>query len=109
MTEQSPIVGDLVEEYREVVLPARGRVRAALWLVVQLVSLARPWMWGAVLGAVIAQHGSDAHGVGDHRVGSGGLGQTFQELHAVHRNNPRVCSMVMVTNFSSRTVTLMST
>jgi hypothetical protein len=51
MTEQSPIVGDLVEEYREVVRPARGRLRAVLWFGAQLASLARPWMWGAALGA----------------------------------------------------------
>jgi hypothetical protein len=53
MTEQSPIMGDLVEEYREVVLPARGRVRATLWFGLQLASLARPWMWGAALGTVL--------------------------------------------------------
>lgn len=53
MTEGSPILGDLVEEYREVVRPARGRARAALWFGVQLGSLVRPWMWGAVLGAVL--------------------------------------------------------
>jgi hypothetical protein len=53
MTEQNPIIGDLVEEYREVVLPARGRVRAALWFGVQLASLARPWTWGAALGTVL--------------------------------------------------------
>jgi len=50
MTENSPIIGDLVEEYREVVLPARGRVRATLWFARQLASLVRPWMWGGILG-----------------------------------------------------------
>lgn len=53
MTEQNPIIGDLVEEYREVVRPARGRVRAALWFGAQLASLVRPWMWGAALGTVL--------------------------------------------------------
>lgn len=53
MTEQSPIVGDLVEEYREVVLAARGRRRAVLWFGAQLASLVRPWMWGAALGMVL--------------------------------------------------------
>ncbi len=53
MTEQSPIVGDLIEEYREVVLPARGPVRAALWFVRQLASLVRPWMWGTAFGLLL--------------------------------------------------------
>jgi len=51
MTEHSPIIGDLVEEYRETVLPARGRLRATLWFAGQLATLVRPWMWGALLGA----------------------------------------------------------
>jgi ABC-type dipeptide/oligopeptide/nickel transport system permease component len=50
MKDSSPIIGDLVEEYREVVLPSRGRVRAALWFARQLASLVRSWMWGALLG-----------------------------------------------------------
>lgn len=49
MNDNSPIIGDLVEEYREVVLPERGRVRATLWFVRQLTSLTPPWMWGATL------------------------------------------------------------
>jgi hypothetical protein len=50
MTENSPIIGDLLEEYREGVLPERGRVRATIWFARQLASLVRPWMWGALLG-----------------------------------------------------------
>lgn len=53
MTGQNPIIGDLVEEYRQVVLPARGRVGAALWFVGQLASLVRPWMWGVLLGILL--------------------------------------------------------
>jgi hypothetical protein len=53
MTEQSPIVGDLVEEYRDVVLPTRGRVGASLWFAGQLASLVRPWMWGAAFGLLL--------------------------------------------------------
>ena len=49
----SPILGDLLEEYREVVRPARGRIRGAVWLVVQLISLMRPWMWGLALGITV--------------------------------------------------------
>jgi hypothetical protein len=48
----SSIIGDLLEEYREVVLPERGRLRAALWFGAQLASLVRPWMWGTVMGLV---------------------------------------------------------
>jgi len=47
-----PIIGDLLEEYREVVLPARGRARAALWFLAQLASLVKPWMWGVMIGLV---------------------------------------------------------
>jgi len=53
MTDRSPIIGDLVEEYRDSVRPQRGRLRAALWFAVQLASLARPWMWGLLLGVIL--------------------------------------------------------
>jgi hypothetical protein len=46
--DHRPIIGDLIEEYREVVLPARGRTRAAAWFVGQLLSLVRPWTWGVL-------------------------------------------------------------
>lgn len=49
MNDNSPIIGDLVEEYREVVLPERGRVRATLWFVRQLASLVPAWTWGGTL------------------------------------------------------------
>src|SRR4029453_6435933 len=53
MRDNTPIVGDLVEEYREVIRPARGRLRAALWFTRQLASLVRPWVWGTVLGVTL--------------------------------------------------------
>jgi hypothetical protein len=53
MTEKSPIIGDLVEEYREVVLPGRGRLAAYSWFIRQFASLVRPWMWGVALGTVL--------------------------------------------------------
>lgn len=53
MRDHRPIIGDLIEEYREVVLPARGMARAALWFVGQLLSLVRPWMWGLLLGIAL--------------------------------------------------------
>jgi hypothetical protein len=53
MTGQNPIIGDLIEEYREVVRPARGRLAAGLWLARQLASFVRPWMWGAAGAAVV--------------------------------------------------------
>jgi hypothetical protein len=53
MTEQNPIIGDLLEEYREHVRPSRGIIRASVWFARQLASLVRPWMWGTALGAVL--------------------------------------------------------
>jgi len=53
MTERSPIIGDLLEEYREVVRPRRGRVGASIWFVTQLISLLKPWMWGVILGVTL--------------------------------------------------------
>ena len=53
MRDNEPIVGDLVEEYREVILPGQGRLRAALWFARQLASLVRPWIWGTLLGVTL--------------------------------------------------------
>jgi len=53
MTKHNPIIGDLVEEYREVMLPTRGHVGAELWFLGQLASLVRPWMWGVLLGIML--------------------------------------------------------
>jgi hypothetical protein len=41
--ERDPISGDLLEEYREAVLPARGRTRAQLWYLRQTLGLV---VWG---------------------------------------------------------------
>ena len=48
-----PIIGDLCEEYREVILPGRGPVRGTLWFAGQLASLVQPWMWGVLLGLAL--------------------------------------------------------
>src|SRR6185503_10191211 len=53
MRDHRAIIGDLIEEYREVVLPARGHMRAAVWFVGQLLSLVRPWTWGVLLGLTL--------------------------------------------------------
>jgi hypothetical protein len=53
MRNHDPILGDLLEEYREIVRPARGRLRATLWFARQVVSLVRPWMWGCLLGLTL--------------------------------------------------------
>jgi hypothetical protein len=53
MRDYRPIIGDLIEEYREVVLPERGQLRAVMWFVGQTLSLVRPWVWGALLGMAL--------------------------------------------------------
>ena len=54
------ITGDLLEEYREVIWPTRGAVRARLWYLRQCLSLAlasnspAQWMiWLAAVGAIV--------------------------------------------------------
>jgi hypothetical protein len=49
----APVIGDLIEEYREVVRPSRGRLNAAVWFVTQIASLLQPWMWGLILGVTL--------------------------------------------------------
>jgi hypothetical protein len=49
--DRETIAGDLLEEYREVVLPTRGRFRAQLWYVRQVLSLVHGVKLGAALGA----------------------------------------------------------
>jgi hypothetical protein len=49
--DRETIVGDLLEEYREVVLPTRGRFRAQLWYVTQALSLVDGVKLGMMLGA----------------------------------------------------------
>jgi hypothetical protein len=49
--DRDSIAGDLLEEYREVILPARGRFRARLWYLRQVLSLVDAVTLGLVLGA----------------------------------------------------------
>src|SRR5258708_27827734 len=49
--DRETIVGDLLEEYREVALPTRGRFRAQLWYVTQALSLVDGVKFGMMLGA----------------------------------------------------------
>ena len=50
--DRETVAGDLLEEYREGVLPTRGRARAQLWYLRQVLSLVDGVVLGAVLGAV---------------------------------------------------------
>jgi hypothetical protein len=48
--DKDTVAGDLLEEYREVVLPKRGRLRAHLWYVKQAISLVDGVTLGLLLG-----------------------------------------------------------
>jgi hypothetical protein len=50
--DRETIPGDLLEEYREVILPTRGRVRANLWYLRQVLSLVHGVTIGLVIGFV---------------------------------------------------------
>jgi hypothetical protein len=54
--EAETVVGDLIEEYRDAVLPARGRRQANIWFVRQVAGFAwrAPVVWGLVVAAFIA-------------------------------------------------------
>src|SRR5262249_38007261 len=47
------VSGDLLEEYRENVLPAKGRLRAAIWYWRQVLSFVSPLTMGLVFGAML--------------------------------------------------------
>lgn len=49
--DRDTISGDLLEEYREEILPKRGPVRAQLWYARQVVSFVHPVAWGFLIGA----------------------------------------------------------
>ncbi len=49
--DRDTIAGDLLEEYREVVLPTRGRFRARLWYLRQMLSFCDGITLGVVVGA----------------------------------------------------------
>ena len=51
--DRETVTGDLLEEYREVILPARGRLRALLWYLVQVLILVNSVAFGIVLGTGI--------------------------------------------------------
>ena len=56
--DRESVSGDLLEEYRESVCPARGRVRADLWYVGQVAGFVwrRAWVWAVALaGAVVGR------------------------------------------------------
>jgi len=49
--DRDTISGDLLEEYREEILPKRGAIRAQLWYARQVVSFVHPVAWGLLIGA----------------------------------------------------------
>ena len=52
--DRETIPGDLLEEFREVVLPSRGRIGARVWYVRQVLSLVPGVMLGAAVGLVFS-------------------------------------------------------
>jgi hypothetical protein len=55
-SEAETVLGDLIEEYRDAVLPARGQRQANIWFVRQVAGFAwrAPVVWGLVVAAFIA-------------------------------------------------------
>ena len=51
--DRETISGDLLEEYREHVLPTKGPRAARLWYVRQILSFVSPLAWGLVIGALL--------------------------------------------------------
>jgi hypothetical protein len=54
--DKDTITGDLLEEYREAVVPHRGVFRAELWYVGQILSLIHGVRFGLVCGALVAAY-----------------------------------------------------
>src|SRR5262249_42380145 len=50
--DRETVLGDLLEEYREEILPAHGKVRAQWWYLRQALSLVNGVMLGVVIGLV---------------------------------------------------------
>ena len=48
--DREAIIGDLLEEYREEVLPTKGRLSARLWYARQVLSFMSPVAWGLSIG-----------------------------------------------------------
>ena len=53
--DRESVSGDLLEEYRESVFPARGRVRADVWYARQVAGFVwrRAWLWAVALAAAV--------------------------------------------------------
>ena len=51
--DRDTISGDLLEEYRDHVLPTRGRSAALFWYVRQILSFVSPLTWGLLIGVVL--------------------------------------------------------
>jgi hypothetical protein len=51
--DRETISGDLLEEYREHVLPTRGSWSARLWYIRQILSFVSPIAWGLAVGVVL--------------------------------------------------------
>lgn len=51
--DRDSVTGDLLEEYREGILPTRGRVRAHLWYLRQMLTLVDGMRFGLILGAAL--------------------------------------------------------
>ncbi|HEX7794485.1 MAG TPA: hypothetical protein VF456_09055 [Vicinamibacterales bacterium] len=51
--DRETISGDLLEEYREHVLPTRGSWSARLWYIRQILSFVSPIAWGLAIGVVL--------------------------------------------------------
>ena len=49
--DRDTISGDLLEEYREEILPKRGAIGARIWYARQVVSFVHPLAWGLLIGA----------------------------------------------------------
>src|SRR5689334_16314781 len=47
------VSGDLLEEYRDHILPTRGRWAARAWYARQVLSFVSPAMWGLAIGTAI--------------------------------------------------------
>jgi hypothetical protein len=51
--DRDTISGDLLEEYREHVLPTKGSRAARLWYVRQILSFVSPLVWGLAIGVLL--------------------------------------------------------
>jgi hypothetical protein len=52
--DREAVSGDLLEEYREVIVPERGSARANLWYFKQVIGFINNFKFGLALGAVLA-------------------------------------------------------